>query len=114
MREIKFRAWDTVENKMINDLQDRCGLSSDLKCVNHIIMQYTGLKDNNGKEIWESDIALFCKFDLRLIGLIKQAEDGRWLVYADEGNFLVAAAHLAELEVIGNIHDNPELWETKP
>jgi len=59
MREIKFRAFDKVENKMIYNLQDRCGLKEDLKCVNHIIMQYIGLKDKNGKEIYEGDILIY-------------------------------------------------------
>ena len=61
MREIKFRAWDKKLSKMfklencinfeISDLYDPRPQHEDL-----IVMQYTGLKDKNGKEIYEGDI----------------------------------------------------------
>jgi uncharacterized phage protein (TIGR01671 family) len=51
MREVKFRAWDTEENKMYNDMT-----IYDFDKTYDVIMQYTGLKDKNGNEIYEGDI----------------------------------------------------------
>lgn len=55
-REIKFRVWSTFHNKeeliYLNEFT-----SKDLEsCDNWKVMQYTGLKDKNGKEIYENDI----------------------------------------------------------
>ncbi len=64
MREIKFRAWDTTGDKWITNII----LYFENNILNNIIefgigikdkvklMQFTGLKDKNGKEIYEGDI----------------------------------------------------------
>ena len=52
MRELRFRVWDNEKKELVyfaNDDWDIYGHSGD-------IMQYTGLKDKNGKEVWEGDI----------------------------------------------------------
>lgn len=54
MREIKFRAWDNIQQKMINNTYGVFDLLA--KSENIVPMPYTGLKDRHGKEIYEVDI----------------------------------------------------------
>lgn len=60
MREIKFRAWNTKTECMYCDTGlTSLGINDGIELAikdNYILMQYTGLKDKNGKEIYEGDI----------------------------------------------------------
>lgn len=74
--------------------------------------QYTGLKDKNGKRIFEGDIVDILT-ENEEIGVVEY-EDGGFLVSAD--GFCVdfhANINGTDLDVIGNIHDNPELLEVR-
>jgi uncharacterized phage protein (TIGR01671 family) len=117
MREIKFRAWDKTNKKMVygnigfiqyeNDFTvgafDSFGYPIQNKNVE--LMQYTGLKDKNGKEIYEGDIVRWFFMEER----VSPIEYHKWFFQPKGwGNI-----DLSETEVIGNIYENPELLEAK-
>ena len=116
MREIKFRQWRTKANKMIFfDLINNSFIVDDFeKCP---IMQFTGLKDKNGKDIYEGD-KLGYRDEARELrpGVVRWC-DYQWVIIAicgdDEGNqdLEMHPDYSDDWEVIGNIYENPELIE---
>ena len=112
MREIKFRAWDKKENKM-----EYCGLRVAAQVNNtpryEPLQQYTGLKDKNGKEIYEGDV--FSDDEYLDVIVFGQAQFG--LIPIEE--YKTYTGHNApengyyfdSMEIIGNIYENPELLE---
>jgi uncharacterized phage protein (TIGR01671 family) len=126
MREIKFKLWNVGlkswggiylnENEDINE-----GIESYQKSGD-IILQYTGLKDKNGKEIYEGDVISFKDLlDIveREIAPIVWHENTLRLVPQDievntrGGHYIHHWDSLMDIEVIGNIWENPELLDGK-
>lgn len=134
----KFRAWQKYHKKMVEVTSISFGNTGEINGVSTFVenqapqritykeglggffltdergmvlelMQYTGLKDKNGVEIFEGDIVILCWSDE--VGeshwgkvIIKNPfeytpEEARYFIYSDE------------IEVIGNIYENPELLE---
>ena len=117
MREIKFRAWDLKAKRMdeVWPTPNGCGFYDDRSKDVHEyfdgmysdVMQYTGLKDRSGKEIYEGDV-------------LDDNHDGwLWVVgFNDRGCFIAHAPDEKSewvllddyhFSVIGNIYENPEL-----
>ena len=107
MREIKFRAWDKVCKHILRQkdnwrvyLNGGVSINNVWSTTNLILMQFTGLKDKNGKEIYEGDI---CSHPDQKTKSIEFSPFGGWLV-----GFYIGT-NPCYLEVIGNIYENPEL-----
>jgi uncharacterized phage protein (TIGR01671 family) len=124
MREIKFRAWDDVLKYWLNE--DDMPICGDGKSMYHkfqdtdniYFSQYTGLKDRNGVEIFEGDIVKFkivAEFNEGAIGEFVgsvdwDSSDTGFFFNSNNGKWPHIKTFFAyDLEVIGNIYENPEL-----
>ena len=130
MHSLKFRVWDKLYKRYVkpyavcldgraivitepsNDLE-----TLDSKRVN--IEQYTGLKDKNGQKIYEGDIV---RYDRRLRGIVppeSHTEIVSWRSGEEEYYSCCTTSGFSlpysedGYEVIGNVHENPELLEIK-
>jgi len=126
----KIRVWDKKEKRMIyfDPIKIYCELLNEgdawydpdrTHCVNDYIMQFpTGLKDKNGKEIYEGD-KIITKDRYRWTehtGIVMWAENiAGFMINVGEQHLSFFDIALSETKIIGNIYGNPELLkEVKP
>ena len=126
MREIKFRAWDVFNAEMFPEKIDDDLLVKFFRDVNTRrnggnavrVMQFTGLQDKNGVDIYESDL-LRCGDDKFIMKVIWLDKSQGWTTNLMPNRTLLGGikarerATFSEVEVIGNIRQNPELLESK-
>lgn len=124
MRELKFKLWDEKEKMMVEYLNcSICIDGSGVQSFNsdgeiegtesniHLIpLQYTGLKDNNDKEIYEGDIIRNTIGKLEKIVFNKGAFKTQSISHPN-ANLYLLESYFDYIEVIGNIYENPELLE---
>lgn len=126
-RKIKFRAWDK-EDKIIFNVA-RIDIA-DGSCYSHLfgsdiydywnnveLMQYTGLKDKNGVEIYEGDIVRIDYGDGLLMGIM-EFHNFAWCIkskYKNDKNlyYPIFCEDIDLIEILGNIYENPELLKNK-
>tara|TARA_R110000764_G_scaffold236361_2_gene331464 strand:- start:151 stop:501 length:351 start_codon:yes stop_codon:yes gene_type:complete len=114
MREIKFRQFCTNEDSVDYGMHYRNVFQGSLiRDGGWDIMQYTGLKDKNGKEIYEGDIVEVCALHPLEPVFTTEVKWNTGSFTASKGRLYRTLAHWAQdgIEVIGNIHENPELLE---
>jgi len=123
MRTIKFRAWigDRMEYSVVAGLGKGYFLNETAECVTKYdenpIMQFTGLTDKNGKEIYEGDV--FGKIvkgnKKRFYGIVEWNDNAEEIYDDEQGGFIDCYVGFSfpngwrKWEVIGNIYENPEL-----
>ena len=120
-REIKFRAWDKRHNSMeyINDLYwfEENGIHN-FNDDNYVFMQNTGLKDKNGKEIYDSDIVKVTWGSGKIVFYeVKYCGSLGYHYLRDtknkEDDDIICIYDYSQMDVIGNAFNNPELLKNK-
>lgn len=111
-REIKFRAWDKANNMMIDMHAMEYFARTETRAQTRFeLMQFTGLLDKNGKEIYEGDIVNCEDTDTKFGKVYKKIKISFYNGEFGIGDELIhlGIKHLSMIEIIGNIYETPHL-----
>ena len=121
MRNLRFRAWDSYQKKMMSwdeigeaDSKNYLSLWNVLigACENIVPMQFTGLLDRNGKEIFEGDIVKINHTQNPIIGVVAHGDyNGGYFLKGVDPRYSYHLSSEEIREIIGNIHEHPHLLE---
>lgn len=130
MRPIKFCEWieepedydipsHMVSPKFQGDINEVFAQEGDRPGTKYHYMQYTGVNDSNGKEIYEGDIVKVTEDDGSYITEVEYYGDCGYpafeitppIGYQYDSNVIMSVLANGKLEVIGNIYENPELLD---
>ena len=123
MRKIKFKAWHK-EKKIMGEVlgidilhKEMFFSNEDVDCYEHTdfkdieLMQYTGLKDKNNKEIYEGDI--FHIGSKKILYVVEWIDCGLKGKQIRNGSWIGLDFWKKDIEILGNIYENPELMEER-
>ena len=111
MKKIKFRAWDK-ENRTMYAWEDIKYIDLETLQKTNILMQFTGLKDKNGKEIFEGDILAYPDRRKKIIVIVKRVNIAYCEEYGTYANGFRVPEDYKNMIVIGNIYENPDIeWK---
>lgn len=107
MRMIKFRVWNMTNKCFYTEEHVRANLFNFLERTQEPVMQFTGLLDKSGKEIYEGDLILRDSRDKNDLDKVEYQESGffpfAFYEFGDEGY------DAKSCEIIGNIYENPSI-----
>jgi uncharacterized phage protein (TIGR01671 family) len=125
-REIKFRAWNSISNSMYNNVENGVSafnekgkfyvsltLNQIAKDLNSVLMQFTGLKDGGGNDVYEFDFVKFRpnytnKPTGETVGLVV-FNDNQWMLRVNEYYYSISEEtdeFYAYSEVVGNLYES--------
>ena len=116
------RGWKNLSTIIVPEDGLHDGMAEQVEVDLNTIGQYVGLTDKNGQKVFEGDIlAFYSDYHEKEIvdGVVKYGEfnctccDGVYGWYIDGGDIRKLGDTNTRLYVVGNIHDNPELLESK-
>jgi len=112
---IKFRVWDTVDEKhtyspnshflitLDGNIKDGRGCPYD---ESYILQQYSGVKDKNGKEIYEGDLTLYKPYREQA-GTVEFHSGIFFVEWLDQTEDELGYMRTSDLEIVGNIYESP-------
>ena len=115
-REIKFRGWDKANKRMLapQDLSQSGGYWEWLGKEDVELLEFTGLRDADGKEVYEGDVVEYVPDPIgnpkdRDVFVVEYVRSGFCFVKPGDGDHWITYLQESKIRVIGSVFENPEL-----